>query len=159
MFHWTGGTSYKCQSEHGTHSYGCVSRGIARAQLSLCALRTQLLRTNNNRTVSKQRKGSSLLNSPFIWKPRWDSLRRVPLKFPILGLGHLKGPCVPSVCLNRPQDSAVTTSTLAILRDLRAIRPLIHRVCSRGPIGGKWGGQQKIVREFVLCVRGCLAGQ
>lgn len=68
VFHWTGDTSYKCQSEHGTHSNGWVSRGIASDQLSLCASRTQLLRTNNGRIESKQSKGSCLLNNPFIWK-------------------------------------------------------------------------------------------
>lgn len=64
MFHWIGNTSYKCQSEHGTHSYGCISRGIACAQLSLCALRAQLLRTNNSRTVSKTVKGLLPLEQP-----------------------------------------------------------------------------------------------
>lgn len=119
VFHWIGVTSYKCQSEHGTHSYGCISRGIASAQLSLCAWRTQLLRTNNSRAVSKQSKGASLLNSPFIWKPRWDIVRRVPLKLLPLGQCHpLPGRCAPSAWPNHPIDSAVTTSTSAILREL-----------------------------------------
>lgn len=31
VFHWIGDASYKCQSEHGTHSYGGISRGIGPA--------------------------------------------------------------------------------------------------------------------------------
>lgn len=119
--------------------HGCISRGIASAQLSLCAVGTQLLRTNNSRTVSKQSKGYCLLNSSFIWKPRWDSLRRVPPESPLSGQSHLlPGRCAPSAWLNHPRGSAVTTSTSAILRELWATRPLTHRVCSRGQIGGKW---------------------
>lgn len=119
VFHWIGDTSFKCQSEHGTHSYGCITRGIARAQLSLCALRTQSLRTNNSSAVSKQSKGSCLLSSPFIWKLRWDSLRRGPLKLPLSGLGRPRpGRCAPSAWLNRLRDTAVTTSTSPILREL-----------------------------------------
>lgn len=52
VFSQIGDASYECQPEHGTHSYGCISRGFARPQLSLCALRKQLLRANNSRTVS-----------------------------------------------------------------------------------------------------------
>lgn len=52
VFSQIGDASYKCQPEHGTHSYGCISRGFATPQLSLCALRKQLLRANNSRTVS-----------------------------------------------------------------------------------------------------------
>lgn len=59
---WVGDASYKCQSERGTRSYGCISRGIASAQLPLCALRTQLLRTNSSRESSTQSKGSCLLH-------------------------------------------------------------------------------------------------
>lgn len=57
MFNWIGDTSYECQSEHGTHSYGWISRGIASPQWSLCALRAQLLRTkrqqNSEQTVRR----------------------------------------------------------------------------------------------------------
>lgn len=77
----------------------------------------------------------------FIWKARWDSLTRVPPKFPLSGPCHpLPGRCAPFAWPNRLTDSAVTTSTSTILRELWATRPLTHRVCSRGRIGGKWGG-------------------
>lgn len=151
VFHRTGDTSVRCQSEHGPHSYDCISSSITSAQLSLCALRAQLLRTNNTRTVSKQSKGSFLLNSAFIWKPRWDSLRRVLLKFLLRGLCHLlPGWCAPSAWANHPKDSAVPTSTSAILRGLWATHPLTHRVCSRGQIGGKWGAAED--SQSLCCV-------
>lgn len=92
------------------------------------------------------------MNSLFIWKPEWDSLRRVLLKLPLLGHGHpLLGRCAPSGWPNNPRDSAVTTSTSTFLRDLWATHPLTHRVCSRGQIGGKWG-RPRTVGEFVLLV-------
>lgn len=112
-FHWIGDASYKCQSEHGTHTYGCIFRGIARAQSPLCAVRTQLLKANK-----QQNKGSCLSNSPFIWKPTWDSLTRVLLKLPLLGLSRLLPErCVHSAWQSRPRDTAVTTSTSPTPRD------------------------------------------
>lgn len=124
------------------------------SQLSLCALRKQLLRTNNSRTGSKQSKGSWR----FIWKPRWDTLRRVPL----LGLYHpLPGRCAPSAWPNRPTDSAAITSTSAILRELWATRPLTHRVCLRGQNGGKWGTAEDSQRVCLVCewISGMMACQ
>lgn len=103
-------------------------------------------------TTAEQRAGTQRAPASFIRKARWDSLTHVPLKFTLSGPCHpLPGRCAPSGWPSHPTGSAVTTSTSATPRELRATRPLTHRVCSRGPIGGKWGDRDLFsISSFLL---------
>ena len=135
------------------HSYGCISRGIGPALNCLFVLRER--RCGEQKQRSSERTVRELLP---LEQLRWDTVRRVPLKSRPSGpCRPLPGRCAPSAWPNRPTGSAATTSTSAIPRGLWVTRPLTHRVCSRGQIGGKWG---TAFREFVLqCERGYLAWQ
>lgn len=156
VFRWIGGTSFKCQSEHGTRSYGCITRGYRQSSIvSLCFV-SAVVEKQTTAAAAVSKNSQRALDSwaaPSFGTPRWDSLRRGAPKSPRSGLGRPRpGRCAPSAWLNRPWDTAATTSTSPTPREPPATHPLTHRVCSRGQIGGKWG-QHRRVKEFVLCVR------
>lgn len=141
-----GVASYKCQSERGTHSLWLHIQRCPPAPsiVSLCSENASCW----EQTTAGQRANSQSAPASSFGTPGWDSRRRVPPRSLILGLCHpLPGRCAPSAWPNRPTGSAVTTSTSAFPRERWATRPLTHRVCSRGPIGGKcWGRSESLSR-------------
>lgn len=80
-----------------------------------------LSNTAENETLCNWHKtvtGAHASPTVLIWKPRWDSLRGIPLKFSPLGLFRLPpGRCAPFSWVSRPPDSAAPTTTLATLRE------------------------------------------
>lgn len=81
--HWIGDTSYKHQSEHGTHSYGCISRGNTSAPLSLCAFTNTVVESKQQQ--SERSKGYCPLNISLHLEAEMGQSHRRPVEIPPAG--------------------------------------------------------------------------
>lgn len=83
--HWIGDTSYKHQSEHGTRSYGCISRGNASAPLSLCAFTNTVVESKQQPSGERTVKGPLPLEHSLHLEAEMGQSQRRPAEIPLAG--------------------------------------------------------------------------
>lgn len=117
-FHCDSGAAVSMETHHTSTSLSVVLHLVLSAELNPLFV---LSNTAENETLCNWHEtvtGARASPTVFIWKPRWDSLRGVPLKFSSLGLFRLPpGRCAPFSWVSRPPDSAAPTTTSATLRE------------------------------------------
>lgn len=143
-FHCDSGTAVAMETHHTSTSLSVVLHLVLSAELNRLFV---LPKTAENETLRNRHEtvtGAPRSPTVLIWKPRWDSLRGILLKFSPLGLFRLPpGRCAPFSWVTRPPKSAAPTTTSTTLRGPWTTHPLTHQACSRGPVGGKclYGGE------------------